>query len=257
MSRSSFGGRHELGQNFLTNRATIASIVDLVDSTEGSILEIGAGDGHLTRPLSRLGRQLTAVEIDEYRGERLRSRARGASVVIGDVLRLPFDADVVVGNVPFHLTTPILRKLLREPAWNDAVLLTQWEVARKRASVGGSTMMTAQSGPRFTFELVGRVPARHFAPMPSVDGGLLRISRRREPLVPRREEKAYTRFVRATFTGRGNTLARIVSRAAGIDAGAAKKSLARAGVPARALPRDLSATQWARLWREVRRQPGR
>ena len=257
MPRSSSGGRHELGQNFLTNRSTIATIVGLVDSTDGPILEIGAGDGHLTRPLERLGRQLTAVEIDEHRGERLRSRARGASVVIGDVMRLPFDADVIVGNVPFHLTTPILRKLLRERAWSEAVLVTQWEVARKRASVGGSTMMTAQSGPWFTFELAGRVPARHFSPMPSVDGGLLRVSRRRDPLVPVGEEKAYSRFVRAVFTGRGNTLARIVSGAAGIGAGAAKGALGRAGVPARALPRDLSATQWARLWREVRRQPGR
>ena len=257
MSRSSFGGRHELGQNFLTNSATITTIVDLVDSTDGSILEIGAGDGHLTRPLGRLGRKLTAVEIDEKRAERVRSRARGASVVTGDVLGLPFDADVIVGNVPFHLTTPILRKLLREHAWSEAVLLTQWEVARKRASVGGSTMMTAQSGPWFTFDLVGRVPARHFSPMPSVDGGLLRISRRREELVPCAEEKAYSRFVRAMFTGRGNTLARIVSGAAGIGAGAAKGALGRAGVPSRALPRDLSAMQWARLWREVRRQPGR
>lgn len=257
MPRSSFGGRHELGQNFLTNHATIASIVDLVDSTDGSILEIGAGGGHLTRPLSRLGRQLTAIEIDEHRAERLRSRVRGASVVTGDVLRLPLDADVVVGNVPFHLTTPILRKLLREPAWSEAVLLTQWEVARKRASVGGSTMMTAQSGPWFTFELVGRVPAHHFSPMPSVDGGILRISRRREPLVPPGEEKAYSAFVRAVFTGRGNSFTRIVSGAAGIGAGAAKGALGRAGVPVRALPRDLSATQWARLWREVPRQPGR
>lgn len=257
MPRSSFGGRHELGQNFLTHRATITTIVDLVDSTEGSILEIGAGDGHLTRPLGRLSRRLTAVEVDEYRGERLRSRAPGASVVIGDMLRMPFDADVIVGNVPFNLTTPILRKLLRERVWSEAVLLTQWEVARKRASVGGSTMMTAQSGPWFTFELVGRVPALHFSPMPSVDGGLLRISRRRDPLVPLGEEKAYARFVRAVFTGRGNTLARIVSGAAGIGAGAAKGALGRAGIPVRALPRDLSATQLARLWREVRRQPGR
>lgn len=63
--------------------------------------------------------------------------------------------------------------------------------------------------------------------------------------------------MRAVFTGRGNSFARIVSGAAVIGAGAAKGALGRAGVPASALPRDLSATQWARLWREVRRQPGR
>lgn len=257
MPRSSFGGRHELGQNFLTHKPTTARIVDLVDATDGSILEIGAGDGHLTLPLERLGRPMRAIEIDEHRGKRLQSRVRGTSVVIGDVLRMPFDADVIVGNIPFHLTTPVLRKLLREPEWTEAVLLTQWEVARKRASVGGATMMTAQSAPWFRFELVGRVPARHFAPTPSVDGGLLRISRRREPLVPAAEEKAYAAFVRAVFTGRGNGFARIVAGAAHIGPGQAKGVVARAGIASSCLPRDLSATQWARLWREIRRQPGR
>src|SRR5690606_36671141 len=71
----------------------------------------------------------------------------------------------------------ILRRLLRRPDWRHAILLTQWEVARKRAGVGGGTLLTAQSAPWSEFTLHGRVPARAFRPAPSVDGGILSITR--------------------------------------------------------------------------------
>ncbi len=85
-----------------------------------------------------------------------------------DATRHPFDRAVIVGNIPYHLTAPILRRLLSRPRWHDAILLTQWEVARKRAGVGGGTMMTAQAAPWFEFALHGRVPARSFRPVPNV-----------------------------------------------------------------------------------------
>ena len=57
-------GRHEYGQNFLTDQSIIATITRLVVATEGPIIEIGPGDGALTIPLARLGRPVTAIEID-------------------------------------------------------------------------------------------------------------------------------------------------------------------------------------------------
>ena len=187
-SRSIHGGRHELGQNFLIHRPTIRRIVDLVAATGGPILEIGAGDGALTAPLAALGRELTAIEIDEHRVRTLRQRLPKVRVEHADALRHPLDHPVLVGNVPYHLTTPILRRLLARSGWRHAILLTQWEVARKRAGVGGATMMTAQSAPWFEFALHGRVPAQHFRPLPSVDGGILSITRRASPLVDARDQ---------------------------------------------------------------------
>jgi 23S rRNA (adenine-N6)-dimethyltransferase len=256
-TRSRHGGRHELGQNFLVHRPTIDRLVGLVAATDGPVLEIGAGDGALTVPLARLGRDLTAIDLDERHVEALRRRVPTVSVEHADVLRHPLDRPVVVGNVPFHLTTPVLRRLLRHDTWRHAVLLTQWEVARKRAGVGGATMMTAQAGPWFTFTLHGRVPARHFRPVPGVDGGLLTATRRPGPLVPARDRRAYEAFVRRVFTGRGRTLADVLAGAAGVPRRASVKLLADCGVPAGALPRDLAAEQWARLWRAVPRRAGR
>ena len=253
MPRSIHGGRHELGQNFLTHRPTLARITVLVARTSGRILELGCGDGVLTRELVALGRPLTAIDLDEHRVGRLRRALPDVRVEVADATRHPLDAEVVVGNIPFHVTTPILRRLLSHGRWNEAVLLTHWEVARKRAGVGGGTLMTAQSPPWFEFSLAGRVPAWGFSPRPSVDGGLLAITRRGSPLVPVSDRKRYDAFVRAMFTGRGGSLAAVVAAAARIPMGGARRAVAAAGAGEQRLPRDLRPEQWAALWHQVSR----
>ncbi len=256
MPRSIHGGRHELGQNFLIHRPTIARIITLVRQTEGTILEIGAGDGALTAPLSRLDRPLTALELDEHRIRRLRQRARSATIKHADALRTRIDASVVVGNLPFHLTTPLLRRLLAANTWSEAIVLTQWEVARKRAGIGPSTMMSAQSAPWFTFQLHSKVPAHGFRPRPSVDGGILQITRRQGPLVPRAERIPYGRFVGAVFTGPGRSLDAILRQAAPGSSKALAKTMHAIGLSRHHMPRDLSPEQWAELWRTVRASAG-
>lgn len=252
MPRSTHGGRHELGQNFLTHTPTIKKILTLAAATRGSILELGAGDGAVTKPLATLNRPLDAIDLDEHRVARLKHALPGVSIVHADALEIPFDHAVIVGNIPFHLTTPILRRLLTTGTWRDAVLLTQWEVARKRCGVGGSTMLTAQTAPWFTFMLHGRVPSWGFRPRPSVDGGLIHIRRRAEPLVQGGQRAAYERFVRAVFTGRGGALERIIANSTRVEADIIRRALNRHGVESRALPRDLDPRQWAGLWRDLR-----
>ncbi|MFD4959080.1 23S ribosomal RNA methyltransferase Erm [Microbacterium sp. NPDC058389] len=255
--RSAHGGRHELGQNFLIHRPTIQGIVDLVANTRGPILEIGAGDGALTAPLARLGRDLVAIDLDEHRVRALRRRLPHVGIEHADALRHPLDSPVVVGNVPYHVTTPILRRLLARGCWQHAILLTQWEVARKRAGVGGGTLMTAQAAPWFAFTLHGRVPARHFAPMPSVDGGVLRIDRRPTPLVDPRDRGRYERFVQAMFTARGSGLPALLQHSQGMTKGQARSLVARVGIAPDRLPRDLRPEQWAALWHEAAAGPRR
>lgn len=242
-------GRHEFGQNFLHDRAVIAKIVDAVARTVGPIVEIGAGSGALTVPLQRLRRPLTAVEIDRRRVARLTTNSSTSTrVVTADFLsyRLPDTPHVIVGNLPFHLTTAILRHLLHGPGWTDAVLLVQWEVARRRAAVGGATMMTAQWWPWFDFALLQRVPATAFRPMPSVDGGLMTMRRRATPLISPADRREYQAMVHRVFTGRGRGVGQIL-RPVNRD------WLRRNDIAPAALPRDLTAVQWVALF-ERRRQ---
>ncbi|MBO0679961.1 23S ribosomal RNA methyltransferase Erm [Mycolicibacterium sp. S2-37] len=246
-------GRHELGQNFLTDRKTIDTIVDLVSRTRGPIIEIGSGGGALTLPLQSLGRRVTAIEIDERQARGLRSRIdpTTTTIVHGDFLRfsLPPTPHTIVGNLPFHLTTAILRRILHADAWTAATLVVQWEVARRRAAVGGATMMTAQWWPWYSFLLAGRVPASAFTPSPAVDAGIMTINRRRTPLVDPALRGGYAAFVHAVFTGRGHGLHQILPK---VVAGPAKQSVAKWLVDQpfsrTPLPRDLSAEQWSELF---------
>lgn len=255
MPRSLHGGRHELGQNFLSHTPSIKTITDLVNATRGPILEIGAGDGALTRHLAALERPLMAIDIDEHRVKKLRRTLPNISVFHADALHFPMSTENIVGNIPFHLTTPILRRLLKQQQWNTAVLLTQWEVARKRAGVGGRTMMTAQHAPWFSFELQGRVPRWGFTPAPNVDGGILTVRRRSAPLLPSTEQRPYENFVREVFSGRGGKLERIVQSAAKLSRDTATEVVARANARD-ALPRDLTVDQWVTLWRTCRVERG-
>ena len=281
------GGRHELGQNFLADPALIAAIQQLVRTeTQGPIIELGAGDGALTGPLARLGRPVTALEIDPRRVRRLRARfgeagsasARGSGSASGsrsssgsgssasgsgsvsspvqvlgaDVLRHRFPATphTIVGNVPFHLTTAIIRKLLAEPGWTSAVLIVQWEVARRRAGVGGASMLTAAWWPWYDFGLVRRIPATAFRPVPSVDAGLLTMARRPVPLVA--DQRGYQAFVKQVFQAPGRGLEEMIARTGRVSRARVREWIRRSRIPARALPKDLTAEDWARLWELVR-----
>lgn len=253
-------GRHEHGQNFLTDPRTIAQIIGIVSRTQGPLLEIGPGRGALTLPLQKLERPLTAVEIHPGLARTLEPELhRQHNVVTADFLSypLPREPHVIVGNLPFHLTTAILRKLLHDQHWEQSILLTQWEVARRRAGVGGSSMMTAQWAPYYEFTLAGRVSARAFTPAPSVDGGIFTISRRSTPLVPWADRKPYAQFVHAVFTGPGRGMARVLRNTTGLSASEVGQWSGKAGVRSQALPKDLTADQWAALWSDRRGRMGK
>src|SRR5690625_1507384 len=244
-------GAHELGQNFLRDRRTIARIVELAARRDGPIVEWGPGGGALTIPLAGLGRPVEAIEIDQRAASDL-ARRLGPHVTVrhGDLLRHnPPAGSTLVANLPYHLTTAALRHLLTRRGWERAVLMTQWEVARKRAAVGGATLMTAQWWPWFEFTLDRRVPASAFRPRPGVDSGLLLIDRRGEPLLSLREQRAYQQFARRIFTGRGRGLQEILQRGGGLSAGRARSFCHRHGYRPVQLPRTVDPAHWAEAFR--------
>lgn len=249
MSRSPFG-RHELGQNFLVDAAVVRRIVHLAQRTPGPLVEWGTGDGAITVELATLGREVSGLDIDPVKARRLDERT-GPHVCIseGDILRhAPPPGSTVISNIPFNLTTPILRHLLAGRHWQHAIVITQWEVARKRAGIGGTTQLTAQWWPWLSFSLDRRIPAAAFRPRPTVDAGLLLIDRRADPLVPTAQQRTYQRWITRTFTGPGRGLPQILTNS-GLPPRAARAFCARHRFVTRGLPRDLNAEQWAEAFR--------
>lgn len=245
------GGAHELGQNLLVDHQVIGRVVGLVPDADRPVIEWAAGRGAMTVPLARLGRPVEAVEIDPRSAERLGRIVPGnVTVTRDDILRHapPSGLYDLVCNVPFHLTTPVLRRLFTLDGWQRAVLITQWEVARKRAAVGGATLLTAQWWPWFTPRLDRRIPAGAFRPRPSVDAGLLVIDRRPEPLLPLSRRRGYQRFAAAVFNGRGRGLHEILARQ-GLARGDVGQWAREHRVGPNALPRDLGARAWVGAYR--------
>lgn len=203
--------------------------------------------------MSRLSRPLTAVEVDARLAQRLTQRLpQHVQVITGDFLeyQLPREPHVLVGNLPFHLTTAIMRRILHAPGWTDAILLTQWEVARRRASIGGATMMTSQWAPWFEFTVHGRVPAQAFTPRPAVNGGILKIHRREHPALPSRQRPGFQAMVHRVFTGPGRDLAHVLSRTTPIGTPRqASTWLSAHGVSTGALPKDLQLEAWVDLFK--------
>ena len=204
-----------LSQNFLSDRKAAARFAKLavpVPYETPLLLEVGAGKGALTDLLAPRCRRLLAYEIDERLVPALDARFGSTpqvEVVAGDFLaahppRTPFS---VAGNVPFSRTAAIVDWCLKAPALTDATLLTQLEYARKRTGDYGSwTLLTVLSWPRFEWRLVGRVGRYSFRPVPRVDAGIIRIERRRTPLLAPASLHGWRRLVELGFSGVGGSL---------------------------------------------------
>src|SRR6266705_1746936 len=219
--------RRVLSQNFLVDRRAIDALVDGSRAGDGDlVVDVGAGNGLITEALARRGARVLAIERDP---------ALAAE---------PFR---VVANIPFGITTKILRRLLDSDALARADLIVQAEVARKRGTRGRGTLLNACWEPWFEFGTGARIPATAFRPVPRVDTAVLIVTRRSSPLVDPASRRDYTDFVTAAFEGARPTvasaLARTIPRAR--FAGLAREL----GFAPGALPSQLGADQWAGLFR--------
>lgn len=197
--------RRRLGQNFLRPDLAAALVAEAAFDAGDLVVEIGAGRGALTFALARHGVDVIALERDPRWADHLRREAQrlGAArvtVVCCDALRyrMPHRPFRAMGSLPFGATTALLRHLLdeRSSGLRRADLVVQWEVARKRAAMPPTTLLSTAWAPWWSFALGRRLPADAFRPVPSVDAAVLRISRREPPLLPDHMADAYGSFVR-------------------------------------------------------------
>ena len=206
-SRSRSGESRPSGQHLLRSGLLARELVAQAGVGPADlVLELGAGTGRITEPLARSAARVIAVELDIGYAETLRRRfrtERRVTIVEADVLQTPLPGDPyrVFGNIPFGLTTAILRRLLDEPTspLMRADLVTEYEVARKRSSVWPSNLVSLGWLPWWDFRLSRHLPASAFEPRPSVDAGLLSISKRPRPLIPPDRRGDFIKLVRAGF----------------------------------------------------------
>jgi 23S rRNA (adenine-N6)-dimethyltransferase len=238
------------GRHFLRSAGLAAEIVASAGVREGElVVEIGAGFGRLTAPLRTAGARVVAVEFDPELAGSLRRRYAGGRVTVveADFLTLepPAEPHRVVGNVPFSITTPILRRLLDDPGsgLRRADLIVQDGLVRKRAATRPSTLLALRWQPWWRLHAERHLPAACFDPPPQVDAALLAIRPRRPALLPPEGAAAYRAFLAAGVTRD----ARPVRRALGLPPRTWKRFARSRGLALDARPHELDVWDWVAL----------
>jgi 23S rRNA (adenine-N6)-dimethyltransferase len=244
------------GRHFLRSARLAGEIVAAADVRPGElVVEIGAGFGRLTAPLCLAGARVVAVELDpELAGSLRRRYARhGLTVVGADILSLPLPTEPhrVLGNIPFAITTPILRRLLGDPRspLEGADLIVQDGFARKRTSTRPTTMLSLGWLPWWRLHAERHLPAACFEPSPAVDAALLTIRPRRPALIDAGLVPAYRALLQTAFTRD----ARPVRRTAPVSPLTWKRFARERGLALDARPHQLDVWDWARLFALTRR----
>lgn len=211
--------RKRLGQSFLEDRNMICRISALAEpDREETVVEIGAGLGLLTAELARDAGRVIALEIDPRLVAVLRDRFAGndkVDIIEKDVLDYDFSsADPgkrikIVGNIPYHISTPILFRLLEfREAIRSMVLMFQKELADRITAHPGNKDYGILSVIFSRYAAAIRkmtVPPTCFYPVPGVVSSVLSIKMRTDPGTPE-EESVFVRTVRASFAKRRKTL---------------------------------------------------
>jgi 16S rRNA (adenine1518-N6/adenine1519-N6)-dimethyltransferase len=255
--------KRSLGQNFLVDPNLQRKIARAVGAgVDDEVVEIGPGQGALTKHLVGSVGRLVLVELDDDLAaglERTYAGRADVEVVHADVLGVDLALHVrhpeavrVVGNIPYNITTPILFRLLERPRPLEIVLMVQEEVADRIVAAAGTPAYGAlavgvQSVARA--ERLFRVGRNAFRPVPRVDSAVVRIRPVvPEPLDPGEEARLRT-LVRACFQWRRKQLGKILRDHPdlSVDPEVASAAAARVGVDLHDRPERLSPDTFIRL----------
>ncbi|KYD05844.1 16S rRNA (adenine(1518)-N(6)/adenine(1519)-N(6))-dimethyltransferase RsmA [Saccharococcus caldoxylosilyticus] len=220
-----FSFKKSLGQNFLIDTNILRKIVDAAEiSSETGAIEIGPGIGALTEQLARRAKKVVAFEIDQRLLPILAdtlSPYGNVRIIHQDVLKADIHqviadeftdvADImVVANLPYYVTTPIIMKLLtdRLPIRGMVVMLQKEVADRLAAKPGTKDYGSLSIAVQYYTEaaVVMTVPRTVFIPQPNVDSAVIRLIKRKQPPVAVNDEAFFFQVVRASFAQRRKTI---------------------------------------------------
>ena len=216
--------KKSLGQNYLTDENICRNIVDSFNiQPDDCIIEIGPGEGAITRYLLEKTSNITAVEIDENNVEMLRKKFPELNVISEDFMKCDLHDFLlnpqskirnpklrVIGNIPYNITTDIVFKLIdNHELIEDAQLMVQDEVARRFASAPNSKeygipsiMVQVFSEPKLLFKVLRTC----FYPKPRVDSRIIHFDFRKNKLSQINDIIFFRKFVKAAFSTRRKML---------------------------------------------------
>lgn len=251
-----------LGQNFLVDEAALQRVVEAAGlSGSETVLEVGPGLGSLTLRLATAARRVVAVELDSRLFPALEEVLAGCGnveLVCGDILEVNLvdlvqdaasSAYKVVANIPYYLTSALIRRLLESRlSFERLVLTVQREVAERIVAVPDDMNLLALSVQVYgNPQVVAHIPAGAFFPVPEVDSAVVRIDLYPEPLLAPQPLEQFFRLARAGFSQKRKTLRNSLSGGMQCTPGLAASLLEKAGIDANRRAETLSLADWFAL----------
>ncbi len=251
--------KKSLGQNFLVDPVALERIVQAAEIDPGrSVLEVGPGLGSLTRYLARAAGRVVAVELDAALIPVLEDVLRetpNVELVHGDILKLDparlmgQGGYFVVANIPYYITSNLIRHLLEAPLKPQRLVLTVQREVAERISAGPGDMSLLALGVQVYGQpkIVTRIPAGAFYPPPTVDSAVVRVDLYPEPLIPAAQIDTFFRLAKAGFGQKRKTMRNALSAGLGIPPAEVAALLEKAGIDPQRRAETLSLEEWKRL----------
>lgn len=250
-----------MGQNFLVNKEIVEKIVQSANlTTDDFVLEIGPGKGILTEELAKKAGKVIAVEIDRNLAKILRKKFKSfknveiiendiLKVNMKDLLRSEAPKYKAIANLPYYITSPIIRLFLESDIPpSEMILMVQKEVAERITAKAGTMSILAVSVQYYAdAEILFEVSKENFDPVPEVESAVIRITYNKQPTTNNEEEKKFFRLVRAGFCAKRKTLANNLANSIHLEKKEVEEKITRAGFLTTVRAQELGIDDWKKL----------
>ena len=255
----------QFGQNFLTDEKLLNNICNDAEIDGGTVLEIGAGAGTLTRVLSKHADKVISFEIDRNLEKVLNvtlADCKNVQVVMADVMRYKMPeleelcggAYRVVANIPYYLTSPLIMRFVEEARNVSSLTLTiQKEVAERLAAKPATKdygAITVAVNAVADVEITRVLPRDLFYPQPNVDSAVVRIDFKRDKFNIS-NAKLFRKVVRVSFAMRRKTLVNNLAVGFAISKQQAEEILTACNLNVNCRGEELSVEQFVQLYKTI------
>jgi 16S rRNA (adenine1518-N6/adenine1519-N6)-dimethyltransferase len=262
LRQSDLRARKGLGQHFLIDGGVLEAIIAAAElSPDDLVVEVGPGLGILTRELARKAGAVIAIELDDNLATLLQKTLKSfpnVSIINGDVLKIaPGEITrgqgyKVVANLPYYITSPVLRHFLEASAKPQTmVVMVQKEVAEAIAAKAGDMSLLSVSVQFYGKpEIITTVPPESFYPAPEVSSAIVKINVYAKPKVDV-DEKSFFDTVRAGFAAPRKQLANSLAKGLGWEKAEGLPFLQKASIEPSRRAETLTIEEWASLYRAL------
>ena len=248
-----------LGQNFLSDPGSLQKVIQAAGiQPKDTVLEIGPGLGSLTRLIAQAASRVIAVELDSHLVGALEDILQPyphVELIQADILEVNLNelfsepGYLVVANIPYYITSALLRQLLEAKHPPARLVLTiQKEVAERICAEAGDLSLLALSVQVYGQpEIIDTIPAGAFYPAPKVDSAVVRVEIFPQPLIPREHLDMFFSLIKAGFSQKRKTITNAISAGMRWDKGKTEELLVKSSLDPRRRAQTLSMDEWKRL----------